>query len=379
MSFTLRSALILSVALLASVLAFAAGDAPEAKPTGLTAKIEKSDGTHLTGTLVTPMLRIETEFGLVELNLNKSKTIDFVHHDGTCNVIVELDNGNHLHGRLLTTEVVLEGVREPLLCKDLRELKVIHPPDTSALALAFGLVTLTLMEIVLGVDNIIFLAIVAGRLPKEQQRQARRVGLVAALGTRLGLLFTLSFILGLTKPIFTIPIPGLNPDAAEVSWRDVILIAGGLFLIVKSVREVHHKMEETKAGTSASMKARKPAGFLKTIILIAMIDIVFSLDSVITAVGMVDSLMVMIIAMVLAMIVMLFFAETVSKFVDNYPTVKILALSFLILIGVMLVAEGLGQHIQKGYVYFAMAFAVLIEMINIGLRPKGFADAVADG
>jgi predicted tellurium resistance membrane protein TerC len=312
------------------------------------------------------------------LILSRAKVIDVMAEEGHQLALVELKNGHHLHGKILDDTLELDGT-PAIPIASIREIKVVHPPDLSLFAIIFGLVTLTLMEIVLGVDNIIFLAIVAGRLPKEQQRSARRVGLVAALGTRLVLLFTLTWILGLTKPVFKLPIPGMSPDAAEVSWRDIILLLGGAFLIFKSVRELHHKVEETRSGTGAAKKERKPAGFVKTILLIAVIDIVFSLDSVITAVGMVDVLWVMVTAMVLAMGVMLFFAEAVSKFVDTYPTVKVLALSFLILIGVLLVAEGLGQHINKGYVYFAMAFAVGIEVINMALRPKPFADAVCDG
>jgi predicted tellurium resistance membrane protein TerC len=226
---------------------------------------------------------------------------------------------------------------------------------------------------VLGIDNIIFLAIVAGRLPEAQQPKARRIGLLAALGTRILLLLSLSFLLGLTKPLFTIPDLPLFHDleAREVSIRDLILLAGGLFLIYKSVKEMHEKLEEVGSDEADVAKSRAVASFGGVLVQIAVLDIVFSLDSVITAVGMVDQVWVMITAMVIAMLVMMVFAGRISNFVSRHPTIKVLALAFLILIGVMLVAESLGQHIDKGYIYFAMAFAVVIEMINMRLRkPK---------
>ncbi len=351
--------------------------APAGKTDSLTLKIEGTDGRTSEARGLTKTFQLDTDYGRVDLKLEKVKTIDFKIVGDAIETVVILKNDHHITGRAITTEVQIEGQNKPLAVAEIRELKVVHPPDMSLLAIVLGLATLTVMEIVLGIDNIIFLAIVAGRLPPAQQPSARRIGLVAALGTRLGLLFMLSFLLGLTKPVITLPIPGLSPDAADLSWRDIILLVGGAFLIVKSVRELHHKVEESRGDNPK--KIRKPAGFLKTILLIAVIDIVFSLDSVITAVGMVDVLWVMITAMVIAMGVMLLFAEPVSRFVERYPTVKVLALAFLILIGVLLVAEGLGQHMEKGYVYFAMAFAVLIEFINMSLRPKAFADAVADG
>jgi predicted tellurium resistance membrane protein TerC len=243
-----------------------------------------------------------------------------------------------------------------------------------------SLATLTLMEIVLGIDNIIFLAIVAGRLPEHQQARARRIGLGAALGTRLLLLFTLSILLGLTAPVFVLPdLPLLHDlEAREVSWRDIILFAGGLFLIGKSVFEIHEKLEHARSQhESGGQSAPKQTTFLRAIVTIAILDIVFSLDSVITAVGMVDQLWVMVTAMVIAMIVMLIFAGPISRYVDRHPTIKLLALAFLILIGVLLVAESLGQHIDKGYIYFAMAFSVVMEMINLRLRGSSMAQAAA--
>jgi predicted tellurium resistance membrane protein TerC len=342
-------------------------------------KLELNDGREVEARCLTPTFRLKTDYGTLDLDLNRVRDTDFQASGDRIRVVAVLSDKSRIVGTALTSEIVVEGANEPLKVADLRKIKVIRETDSSLFAIIFGLVTLTVMEIVLGIDNIIFLAIVAGRLPPAQQPKARRIGLVAALGTRLGLLFTLTFVLGLTKPILTLPLPWpwLSREAAELSWRDIILLIGGGFLIVKSVRELHQKVEETRG--DHSKKIRKPAGFVKTILLIAVIDIVFSLDSVITAVGMVETLWVMVAAMVLAMGVMLLFAEPVSRFVERYPTVKVLALSFLILIGVLLVAEGLGQHIDKGYVYFAMAFAVGIEFINMSLRPKPLAEAVADG
>lgn len=243
-----------------------------------------------------------------------------------------------------------------------------------------ALITLTAMEIVLGIDNIIFIAIVAGKLPANLQRRARRLGLAAALITRLLLLASLSFILGLTKPLFTLPdVPLFHElEAREVSIRDLILIGGGLFLIAKSTFEIHERLGTDEATRSESHAA---TSFAWVIIQIAVLDIIFSLDSVITAVGMVNSditlpnglvigkLWIMSAAVVLAVGVMLLFAETISMFVARHPTIKVLALSFLILIGVLLVAEGFGQQLSKGYIYFAMAFSVVVEMLNLRLRP----------
>ncbi|QEL16575.1 TerC family protein [Limnoglobus roseus] len=357
-----------------------AADAPHAAPQGATVTIEDTAGRPQKGT-VPPTLAITTEFGHLDLALDKVKTIDFLTEDGRTRVIVELLSQHHLYGDVVARELALtkpDGTTESIKVADLRELKVVRPSMNLSLTGALiGLVTLAVMEIVLGVDNIIFLAIIVGRLPKEQQPRARKLGLFAALGTRILLLFSLSWLLGLTKPVFTLPITGVTPDARDISWRDMILLAGGAFLIVKSVMEMHHKLTESRA--HASGEPAKPAAapsFAKIIVQIAIIDIVFSLDSVITAVGMVDTLWVMITAMVLAMLVMLWFSGPLSNFVDKYPTVKVLALSFLILIGVLLVAEGMGQHIDKAYVYFAMAFGVGVELVNIMLRPKGLTNYI---
>jgi predicted tellurium resistance membrane protein TerC len=237
---------------------------------------------------------------------------------------------------------------------------------------AAALVTLTAMEIVLGVDNIIFLVILTGRLPAGQQPQARRLGLGLALGTRLLLLLALSWLLGLTQPVFRLTdlgVPGgwLSPATSELSGRDLILIAGGLFLIAKSTYEIHHKIEHRETDRPA---ARGSAGFGWTLAQIAVMDIVFSLDSVITAVGMARQIWVMVVAMVVAVGVMLAFAGPISQFVQRHPTLQMLALSFLILIGVQLVAEGIEKHIERGYIYFAMTFALVVEVLNQRVRKQ---------
>lgn len=367
---------------------FVRGEEPAQAPTPVTetvnVQVDMIDGGQIQGTIPSHF-RINTDYGSVVLDLSKVLTIDFSEEEGHTIAIVELNNKQHLHGQIVDATMKLtekNGTIREMDFKQIREFRLIRPPvDLSLLAALAGLVTLAIMEIVLGIDNVIFLAIVVGRLPKAQQPLARRLGLGAALGTRLLLLFSLSFLLGLTKPIFSLPISGMNPDARDISWRDLILLIGGGFLIVKSVMEMHHKLEESRnqALPSESRKPQKAVSFAKIIVQIAIIDIIFSLDSVITAVGMVDTLWVMIAAMVIAMLVMLWFSGPIANFVDQYPTIKVLALSFLILIGVLLVAEGLGQHIDKGYVYFAMAFAVGVELFNIVLQPRGVPALVADG
>jgi predicted tellurium resistance membrane protein TerC len=219
-----------------------------------------------------------------------------------------------------------------------------------------ALLTLTALEIVLGIDNIIFISILAGKLPRVQQAKARTLGLALAMLTRIGLLLSLTWVMTLTQPLFTI--------VKDFSGRDLILVLGGLFLIAKSTHEIHDKLEGAEEG------GRKPivSTFTAVIVQIVLLDIIFSLDSVITAVGMAQHLSIMIIAVVIAVIFMMFFAKLISDFVHNHPTVKMLALSFLLLIGVTLIAEGFGQHIPKGYIYFAMAFSVFVEMLNLRLR-----------
>jgi predicted tellurium resistance membrane protein TerC len=235
-----------------------------------------------------------------------------------------------------------------------------------------ALVTLTLMEIVLGIDNIIFLAIVAGRLPKDQQALARRVGLVVALGTRLALLGLLFFLTHLDEVIvfrlssLGLPAEWMPEKVNDISIKDLVLLVGGVFLIGKSTVEIHHKLEGDEGEGGGGGKTT----FASAIVQIAILDVVFSLDSVITAIGMAGEVWVMVAAMCLAVGVMLVFAGRIADFVARHPTIKVLALAFLILIGVMLVAEGLGQHISKGYIYFAMAFSVAVEMINLRVRAK---------
>jgi predicted tellurium resistance membrane protein TerC len=223
-----------------------------------------------------------------------------------------------------------------------------------------ALATLTAMEIVLGIDNVVFLAILVARLPANQQNMARRVGLTLALGMRIALLLAISWIMGLTQPLFSV----LGRD---VSGRDLILLGGGLFLIAKATWEIYDKVE---ADHHAGPRAGAAHALAFVLVQIVLLDIVFSLDSVITAVGMANDIAIMVIAMVLAMIVMLVSAAAVSGFVNRHPSVKILALSFLLLIGVMLVAEGLGTHVNKGYIYFAMAFSLLVELLNLRYRKK---------
>ncbi len=259
-----------------------------------------------------------------------------------------------------------------------------------------ALLALTAMEIVLGIDNIVFITIVSSRLPLHQQPRARRLGLLLALATRLLLLFVLSYIVhNLTYPVFNLVDLGVPAswvtamgvpnelllyggegvdhlrddyfaEANGISWKDLILFVGGLFLVGKSVHEIH---DEFGKGGPHQVSSR-PKSFGSVLIQIALLDIVFSLDSVITAVGMVDEVWVMVTAIILAVVIMVIFAEPVSKFVNKHPTLKMLALSFLILIGVMLVAEGVGAHVDKGYIYFAMFFALIVEVMNLGLRKR---------
>ncbi|HEV2763463.1 MAG TPA: TerC family protein, partial [Pyrinomonadaceae bacterium] len=219
--------------------------------------------------------------------------------------------------------------------------------------------TLLGLEIVLGIDNIIFISILAGKLPHEQQARARYIGLGLALGLRVILLFSLSWVIGLTAPLFTV-------YGWEISGRDLILILGGLFLLGKSTFEIHENLE----GEQGHASAKVPSNFASVIIQILLLDAVFSLDSVITAVGMVDRIEIMIAAVVVSIAFMMAFAGKLGEFVARHPTIKMLALSFLILIGMTLVAEGLDVHIPKGYVYFAMGFSVFVEMLNIRLRRK---------
>lgn len=239
-----------------------------------------------------------------------------------------------------------------------------------------ALLTLTALEVVLGIDNIIFISILVGRLPPERRDRARIVGLAAAMLMRIGLLLAISWVMGLTKPWFTLPVLD-----HEVTGKDFVLLVGGLFLIGKSTVEIHHKIE-TGGVVEATPKDRggkASLAFGVTIVQILLLDIVFSLDSVITAVGMAKRIEIMIIAVMIAVGVMLAFSGFIARFVDKHPTIKMLALSFLMLIGVMLVAEGAGQHIPKGYIYFAMAFSLGVEMLNIWVRKQALRKTVASG
>jgi predicted tellurium resistance membrane protein TerC len=220
-----------------------------------------------------------------------------------------------------------------------------------------SLATLTAMEIVLGIDNIVFISILAGKLPKEQQEKARKLGLSLALVMRLGLLFAITWVMGLTAPLFEVL------DKA-FSGRDLILLGGGLFLLAKATHEIHDKLE----GGREESKISGGAQFGMILVQIMLLDIVFSLDSVITAVGMAQHIAIMVVAMVVAVGVMLAFSGYIGDFVNRHPTMRILALSFLLLIGVMLMAEGMGQHIGKGYIYFAMAFSLAVELLNMRVR-----------
>ncbi len=225
-----------------------------------------------------------------------------------------------------------------------------------------ALLTLTILEIVLGIDNVIFISILAGKLPVEQQKKARTIGLGLAMFIRIALLASLAWIIKLTAPLFTV-------FGQEISGRDLILLGGGLFLLAKATHEIHERLEGEEGHASAKVRA----SFAAIIVQILLLDIVFSLDSVITAVGMADELGVMITAVVIAVAVMMISAGSISDFVQRHPTVKMLALSFLLLIGMSLIAEGLDQHIPKGYIYFAMAFSVFVEMLNLRLRKKSAA------
>ncbi len=228
-----------------------------------------------------------------------------------------------------------------------------------------ALTTLTLLEIVLGIDNIIFISILVSKLPPAQRQRARVLGLAGAMLTRILLLLSLAWVMQLTEPLFSLL-------GEAISGRDIILILGGLFLLAKSTHEIHNSLEDGHAG---SQGGGATAGFMATLVQIAILDIIFSLDSVITAVGMADHVPVMVLAIVIAVGVMMFAAKPIGDFVDEHPTLKMLALAFLILVGVALIGEGFDQHIPKGYIYFAMAFSLGVEMLNLRLR-KGPASQV---
>jgi predicted tellurium resistance membrane protein TerC len=222
-----------------------------------------------------------------------------------------------------------------------------------------ALLTLSSLEIVLGIDNIVFISILVGKLPREQQGKARQIGLLLAMGMRIALLLAISWVIGLTAPLFTLPVL-----AQEISGRDLILLLGGLFLVGKATWEIHDKLE----GGDHTQAVPRVASFAGILFQIVLLDIVFSLDSVITAVGLAREIAVMIAAVMIAVVVMMIFAGRISDFIERHPTLKMLALSFLLLIGVVLIADGFGQHVSKGYIYFAMAFSLFVEILNIRLR-----------
>ncbi|MFD3001409.1 TerC family protein [Pontibacter toksunensis] len=241
-------------------------------------------------------------------------------------------------------------------------MEIFANPDTW-----ISLLTLTFMEVVLGIDNIVFISIIVGRLPPEQQGKGRTIGLSLALVFRVILLLFISWIVGASAPLFSINLPFTEADF-PVSWRDIILFAGGLFLLAKSTTEIHNKLEGEEEEAKGGSKVY--SSMSQVLIQIILIDIVFSFDSILTAVGLAQEVIIMIIAVVVAMGIMLVFAKYVSDFVNKHPTVKMLALSFLILIGFMLIVESLHQHIPKGYIYFAMFFSLMVEMLNMKLRKK---------
>ncbi len=229
--------------------------------------------------------------------------------------------------------------------------------------LALG--TLTALEIVLGVDNIIFISILVGKLPESQRNPARRAGLMLAMGTRLLLLFSIAWVVGLKNPLFSLL-------SHPISGKDMILIGGGLFLLTKATHEIHTSLE----GVEEKKRSQAKAGLLSVLFQIAVLDIVFSLDSVITAVGLAQYISIMAVAIIVSVMIMLFAAKPVSSFVDAHPTIKMLALSFLILVGFTLIAEGFGVHVPKGYIYFAMLFSVCVEMLNLRMKKKQTATLV---
>jgi predicted tellurium resistance membrane protein TerC len=336
--------------------------APAADPA---VELELAHGPKVRGAWRLDKLVFTTDVGRMELDPAKVKSLAFGEpgHDE----LIVLAGSARFVGTAELDRVAVAGQDYPR--SQVMRLKHVRTGPPNLLAdITIPLITLTAMEIVLGIDNIIFLAIIAGRLPEPQQPKARRIGLILALVSRLGLLFVLSYILGLTATVFTLPpLPFLGgAEARNISWRDIILLVGGVFLIGKSTFEIHNKLEHAESGGGK----KATASFALVLVQIAIIDLIFSLDSVITAVGMADVIWVMVVAMVIAVGVMLMFAETISRFVARNPTLKILALAFLILIGVMLVAEGFGQHIPKGYIYFAMAFSIVVEALNIRLRRK---------
>jgi predicted tellurium resistance membrane protein TerC len=239
-------------------------------------------------------------------------------------------------------------------------------PNLTDPSVITALLTLTFLEIILGVDNIIFISIVSNKLPESQQPRARTIGLLLAMIFRIGLLFGITWLISLTNPLFNMPFFKDEGKPIGISWKDIILIAGGIFLIFKSTLEIHQKLE--KSDPHGPKKVASAFGAV--IVQIVLVDMVFSFDSILTAVGLVDNVWTMIIAVVISMMIMMLFAGKISRFINKHPTLQILALAFLILIGVLLVAEGFHQHINKSYIYTAIAFSLIVELINMRLRKK---------
>ncbi len=240
-------------------------------------------------------------------------------------------------------------------------------PDFANPAIWISLLTLSFLEIVLGIDNIIFISIVAGKLPKHQQRRARNIGLILAMVFRVGLLLCISWIIGLKDPVFTIPSIDGSGEGLPLSYKDLILIAGGLFLIVKSTLEIHHKIQHDE---KEAKKGGKVIGFGAVIFQIVLVDAVFSFDSILTAVGLVENVIIMIIAVIVSIAIMMLFAGPVTRIINANPTLQMLALSFLVVIGVVLIASGLHQEISKSIIYSCLFFSLAVEMLNIRLRKK---------
>jgi predicted tellurium resistance membrane protein TerC len=237
-------------------------------------------------------------------------------------------------------------------------------PNLTDPAVLTSLLTLTFLEIILGVDNIIFISIVSNKLPQEVQPRARFIGLLLAMFFRIVLLFTITWLIQLTEPLFTIPFIKREGEPIGISVKDLILIAGGIFLVGKSTLEIHHKLEVAHASTAP----KAPSAFGAVIFQIVMVDAVFSFDSILTAIGLVDNVWTMVIAVVISMAIMMLFSGAISLFINKHPTLQVLALAFLIMIGVMLVAEGFHQEINKTYIYVAIAFSLIVELINMRLR-----------
>jgi predicted tellurium resistance membrane protein TerC len=238
-------------------------------------------------------------------------------------------------------------------------------PNLTDPSVITALLTLTFLEIILGVDNIIFISIVSNRLPAAQQPKARTIGLLLAMVFRICLLFGITWLIGLTKPLFNVPFVKDDGQPIGISWKDIILIAGGFFLIYKSTTEIHQKLQKVREKEKSS---KAPSAFGSVIFQIVLVDAVFSFDSILTAVGLVDNVWTMIIAVVISMTIMMLFSGAISRFINKHPTLQILALAFLIMIGVLLIAEGFHQHINKSYVYTAIAFSLIVELINMRLR-----------